>query len=282
MDRLSRRSFLKALAHLTLAVGGSSLGLYGYARELEPEWLKVERVSIPLPSLDPQGPPIRIAQLSDIHLHPHTQLDQVQRAVERCNALRPHLVVLTGDFVYANTQSAWDLALALAKLEAPQGLFAILGNHDYWTDPEEVQTALENVGVRFIINRGATLHVRGQGLNLAGLDDIWSGQPDLDAALGPLPPEHPTLLLCHEPDFATQVAADGRVQLQLSGHTHGGQVRIPGFGAPILPPFGRQFDQGLFQVGSMLLYVNRGLGVISPPVRVNCRPEVTLITLAAR
>ena len=114
---------------------------------------------------------------------------------------------------------------------------------------------------------------------LAGLDDGWSGQPDLNLALQNLSPGIPTILLMHEPDFADIFSKDKRVSLQLSGHTHGGQVRIPGLGAIVLPDYGKKYEQGLYRVKDMWLYTNRGIGVIWPAVRFNCRPEITEITL---
>jgi predicted MPP superfamily phosphohydrolase len=128
-------------------------------------------------------------------------------------------------------------------------------------------------------NEALTLNINGAGFTLAGVDDVWSGQPDLRAALNQVPPDSPTLLLAHEPDFADISAQDGRVALQLSGHTHGGQVRLPGVGALILPYLGQKYDIGLRQVGQMWVYTSRGVGLIGPPIRLNCPPEITEITL---
>jgi hypothetical protein len=118
-----------------------------------------------------------------------------------------------------------------------------------------------------------------RGLWLAAVDDVWEGQADLDAALAGAPPGATAVLLAHEPDFADTVAADGRAALQLSGHSHGGQVRLPLLGPPVLPYLARRYPAGLYRAGRMQLYVTRGVGVIAPPVRFNCRPEVTVITL---
>jgi predicted MPP superfamily phosphohydrolase len=123
------------------------------------------------------------------------------------------------------------------------------------------------------------LDIGGELLYLAGVDDGWSGQPDLKAALDEHRGNTPVILLAHEPDLADAFARDGRVSLQLSGHTHGGQVRVPALGPIILPYLGQKYDQGLHRVNDMWIYTNRGLGVIPPPVRLNCRPEITEITL---
>jgi predicted MPP superfamily phosphohydrolase len=138
---------------------------------------------------------------------------------------------------------------------------------------------LQEVGIPVLINQGIIIEVGEEKLHIAGLDDGWEGSPDLNAAMETSISESPTILLLHEPDFISETAKDHRITLQLSGHTHGGQVRIPGFGAPILPDYGRLYDYGLFRVNETWLYVNPGIGVIPPPVRFNCRPEITEFTL---
>jgi predicted MPP superfamily phosphohydrolase len=167
----------------------------------------------------------------------------------------------------------------LASLNAKYGIFAVLGNHDLWTDAVVVRAGLEREGVPVLVNQGVTLSVGRDNIYLAGLDDAWSGQPDLSAALDGSATDIPVILLAHEPDVADISALDGRVSLQLSGHSHGGQVRLPGVGAPILPYLGQKYEQGVYRVNNMWVYTNRGLGVIPPPVRLNCPPEITEITL---
>ena len=142
-----------------------------------------------------------------------------------------------------------------------------------------VRSGLEEVGLPVLKNSGISLSISQEMINLAGLDAGWGGQPDLNLACKDLPPGIPTILLMHEPDFAVTFSQDKRVSLQLSGHTHGGQVRIPFLGALVLPDYGKKYDSGLYLVNEMWLYTNRGIGVIGPPVRLNCRPEITEITL---
>ena len=135
-------------------------------------------------------------------------------------------------------------------------------------------------GLPLLENEGIALTVNGEVLYLAGVDDGWGGQPDLSLALVERPSDTLTILLAHEPDLADQFARDSRVSVQLSGHSHGGQIRLPLIGAPVLPHLGKKYDQGLYQVNEMWLYTNRGLGLITP-VRINCPPEITEITLEA-
>jgi predicted MPP superfamily phosphohydrolase len=277
--KISRRNFLKALGQVTLGSLVAGAAGYGYSTQIEPGWLAVEQIRVPVKQLKPALEGFKIVQMSDIHLHPYTQLEFVQKAIAKANELRPDLVVLTGDYVLESADSIYELAPALAGLNPKYGIFTILGNHDLWTNEEVVRTGLQQAGLPVLINEGLALGVGSELLYLAGLDDGWSGQLDLSAALAKLPADVPVILLAHEPDLADNFARDGRISLQLSGHSHGGQVRLPGIGAPILPYLGRKYDQGLYRVGEMWLYTTRGIGLGPVPTRFNCPPEITEITL---
>jgi predicted MPP superfamily phosphohydrolase len=277
--KLTRREFLKVVTYGTVGFGITTLGGYAYATSIEPNWLDLERVNIPIQGLQPALEGVRIAVLSDIHLHPFTGIELVKEAVEVINDLNPDLMVLLGDYVLESANAIFELAPVLANLKSQYGVYAILGNHDLWTDAETVKSGFHQVGIPMLVNSGKEIAINGEKLYLAGLDDGWSGKPDLETALAACPVDVPVILLMHEPDFIDIFAQDARVTLQLSGHTHGGQVRPPGFGSIILPQYGRNYAHGLYQVKSAWLYVTRGLGVIGPPVRFNCRPEITEITL---
>jgi len=195
------------------------------------------------------------------------------------NELNPDLVVLTGDYVWQELAAIDELAPILAGLNAKYGVFSTLGNHDYWLDADVITAAMESAGLPVLINQGLSIQHGKRTIYIAGLDDGWSGKPDLNKTLDRVDPAEPVILLCHEPDLADRYSLDGRVNVQLSGHTHGGQIRIPGIGALILPYLGRKYDLGLYRVNDMLLYTNRGLGVISEPVRLNCPPEISQFIL---
>jgi predicted MPP superfamily phosphohydrolase len=276
---LSRRCFMKTLGISALSITAAGLLGYGYVFHVEPEWLSLERVQVSIAKLPSGFQGFRIVCLSDFHFEPFTRLDFIRRVVRRVNDLEPDLICLLGDYVFAQADSIRELAPVLAGLHADQGVFAILGNHDLWTDAEVVQVGLEAEGIQVLVNQRVLLDSAGEVIVLAGLDDGWSGEPDLQQALEGTPKNTPVILMLHEPDLADQIALDGRVGLQLSGHSHGGQVRLPFFGAPFLPEYAHKYDQGLYRVRGMWLYVTRGIGVIYPPGRFNCRPEVTEITL---
>ncbi len=161
------------------------------------------------------------------------------------------------------------------------GRFAILGNHDAGSDPVRVTRALHDHHVPVLVNRSVPLERGKDRIWLAGIDDVLEGRPDIGLALTNIPAAELTILLAHEPDFADEASLTP-VDLQLSGHSHGGQVWLPGIGAPWLPRLGRRFPRGLYKVGNLTLYTNIGIGTIRAPIRINCPPEITLITLRSK
>lgn len=275
VTRSSRRGCLQAtvLAGVSL-LGGTSVGL-----ALMSDRPCVEHVVVPR-GTDAESAPLEIAQLSDLHVETERDVRRLALAVSQILVAHPDMIVLTGDYV-RHRAHAIDLAVPqLSRLAAPLGVYAVLGNHDLWTDRRVVTEGLRRAGITVLVNQGTMLSTNGKAVYLAGLDDGWSGQPDLDRALADHVPGVPVILLFHEPDLGESHVKEGRVWLQLSGHSHGGQVRVPGRGALVLPDYARRYDMGLYQVGPGWIYVNRGLGHASVPVRFNCAPEITLLRLA--
>jgi len=228
--KISRREFFQYSA-LTLGAGVSSVLAYA---ALKNELLNpiVEHISIPIKDLPPSMKGFRIVQISDIHLKPIVTLNLVRKTVAMVNTLQPDLIVITGDFVTRFISAIYELGPVLAQLRASYGVFASLGNHDLWTDAAVITQVLNNSGVHVLINQGTPVSIDGETLWLAGVDDAISGQPNLYGALRGMPYEAPVVLLGHEPDPADEFSQDGRVNLMLTGHSHGGQIRIPGFGSP--------------------------------------------------
>lgn len=271
MARCTRRVFLGVCGGAVL--GG--LGLAHYAWQVEPQRLLVSEITLTASVTAP----VSLAFVSDLHLGPDVTLAEIERVVNVVNGLAPDLVLLGGDYVSHTAETMPALAGVLARLTARLGVYAVLGNHDLWTDRELVQRGLEAAGARVLVNAGEEVATPGGPIYLAGLDDAWSGQPDYTQAMAAHREGTPTILLQHEPDPAAERADDARLLLQLAGHTHGGQVRLPLIGAPVLPLHGRRYVAGLYTVGRSHLYVTRGIGVIKPPVRFNCPPEVAVFTL---
>lgn len=274
---MNRREFMKVGS--MFAAGGLLAKVSQIELNDETNTPVLERVEIPIKNLNAALEGFTIAQLSDIHLQPYTKPGLVQQAVEMTNELQPDLVVLTGDYVWRDQDAAFELAPILAGLNARHGVYSVLGNHDLWLDVNATVRAFEEAGLPMLINQGVEI-VEGNGsFYLAGMDDGWSGQPDLNLTLEKAPPDIPIVLLLHEPDLVDETSQNPRIALQLSGHTHGGQVLIAGRPPIFTPTLGKKYSQGLFRVNDTWLYTNRGLGVISVPLRFNCPPEVTLLTL---
>jgi predicted MPP superfamily phosphohydrolase len=213
----------------------------------------------------------------------------IRKAVDLVKGLAPDLVALTGDFVTVPALRKRDRAAAehavpcselLAPLSSKTGVYAVLGNHDSHTDPEVVAEALSSRGIRVLRNEAVALERDGARIWLAGVGDVLTGFARLDATLKPIPDSEAVVLLAHEPDFA-DVVARRSVDLQLSGHSHGGQVRLPLLGPPVLPELARKYPRGLRTVGRTMLYTNVGLGTIIVPIRVLVPPEVTMLRLRA-
>jgi len=292
-QRISRRRFLRL--GCGVLVGGAATCALGpvYATQVEPRWIEVTRLDVPLPGLPEALDRFTITQLSDLHLGPHVSGGDVRRSVEIANGLGADLIVLTGDFVYRSAGYSAACAQELASLRARYGVYAVLGNHDVWTDADEVAGNLAGAGVVVLRNERRALEVGDTRLWLLGIEDtghtggffgdfrvIWREAADaLAALLEGIAAKEPRLLLVHNPDF-TEMLPEGRVDLAVCGHTHGGQVRLPFIGAPVVPScFGQKYVSGLVQGPSTLVYVNRGIGLIAPPVRFNCRPEITRLRL---
>jgi predicted MPP superfamily phosphohydrolase len=263
-------------------VGAS--GITEYSRWIEPQKLSIERREIVLGRLRPEMNGFTIALMSDFHYG--TYIDRVLKsAVQAVNSAAPDVVLLAGDFITWHHDHGGHLAddadtcaRILSGLQPGAGIMAVLGNHDYARRPEIVTEALRNHGIKVLNNGASAVEKNGARLWIAGVDDVLEGHPDLTAALQQVPRDEPTVLLAHEPDYADEVSRNHLVDLQLSGHSHGGQVRLPILGAPILPRLAEKYPMGSYRVKGMHLYTNRGLGMSAPRVRFNCPPELTLLT----
>jgi uncharacterized protein len=279
--KFSRRDFLK-LALETFATGIVSLL---YPLIIEPSWVDIEEVDLPLARLPKSFSGFRLAQISDIHIGGWMNRAYLRQVIELVERQKPDLVVITGDHLLGHSwnnaldTAAKDYVAEMSVLTQKVRVLAVLGNHDYWTDATKVREMLLQCGVLEIGNSIYTLKRNDDELHIAGVDDIWEKHDRLDEVLAKLPESGAAILLAHEPNFADTSAETGRFDLQLSGHTHGGQVVIPFYGAPILPYLGDKYYSGLYKVRQMWQYTNRGVGMIEPSVRFNCRPEITIFTL---
>lgn len=282
---LTRRDFLKLLWAGLIDTFLLTLVGTGYGVLVEPGQFKVENIRLQLNRLPRAFSGLRVAQISDIHMGGWMDRERFQQVADILIAQKPDLLLITGDFLighyYSNssTQSLDDLAAVLSPLAKSIPSFAILGNHDYWTNAEAVRQMLSVSAIPDLTNAVFTLRNNGARLHLCGVDDVWEGTPRLGLLASQLPVGDAAILLAHEPDFADKSVKTGMFDLQLSGHTHGGQVVLPFLGPPILPHLGRKYPSGLYRVGNMHLYTNRGVGMAKLPIRLNCPPEITIFQL---
>jgi predicted MPP superfamily phosphohydrolase len=284
---ISRRDFLRlikfmGLEAMLLAIGG---GLY--MREYEPSWVEVKEVSLKLPRLAKPFSGLRMAQISDLHFGGWMTKEALTDIVQMVIAQSPDVVVITGDFVMGHNrvprmfEKLGELADALKALSDRLPTLAVLGNHDYWLDHDAVAKMLRQAGIQELNNSVNTIKLGGERLHIAGVDDVMVRQSRMGVILSQLPDDGCAVLLAHEPDYADLSAETGRFDLQLSGHSHGGQVVLPFIGPPVLPSLARKYPSGLYKVKDMFQYTNRGVGMTPPYVRLNCRPEITIFTLEA-
>ncbi|HYF35682.1 MAG TPA: metallophosphoesterase [Prosthecobacter sp.] len=268
------------LAAVGGTTGGTALAGSGSAGRRN---LKLERVEIILPNLPPALDGFRIGQLSDLHLEPFTTEADIQKAVEMCNGLNPDLITLTGDFVTDTAEAAPTIAELLGQLRAPQGVFACLGNHDYWSGAAQVVKALKEQKIPVLCEETRRIRTDRGSLYLGATDSNYMQEPNVRKTLAEFKEKQPLVLMMHEPDGADVVAAAGVQALQLSGHTHGGQLRFLGKDPMNMrrARWGKKYLEGHYNLGSVQLYVNRGIGCVGVPWRIGCPPEVTEITLRA-
>lgn len=271
----SRRSILRQLT--ALAVCSSTSAVVAADRKK----LKIERVEIQVPGLPAALDGFRIGQISDLHLEPFTTQEDIWDAVQTVNSLKPDLVAVTGDFVTNNTKAAGLVADTVSHLKADHGVYASLGNHDFWSGPGDVVRALQQKNIPVLSNETRRILTDKGALWLGGIDSVYINKPDVRKTLQDWKDTQPLILMMHEPDAADEIAAAGVKALQLSGHTHGGQLV---FGKRSPSPIrrarhGKKYLAGHYKVGGLELYVNRGIGCVGVPLRIGAPPEVTEITL---
>ena len=281
LPRINRRKFIRLAGAAAVAALGTDSVL------IEPMRPRLERQEIFLRRWPSRLDGFTIALLSDFHYDPVFSMHPIRSAVEMVNKLGPDLVALAGDFITSpmfgksasGAAAAEPCAQLLQPLRAPHGVWAVLGNHDEDADPPRVINALGAVEIRVLRNEAIPIERDGDRSWLAGIKDVLVKRgADLPSVLRAIPSGEPVVLLAHEPDYADYVARYP-VDLQLSGHSHGGQIRLPWLQPLYLPPLARKYYQGMYKVRNLTLYTSRGLGTIRLPIRLNCAPEVTLITL---
>jgi len=282
-ENMNRRSFLKKALGSILAVAGLSGTTYYYAREIEPGSLHINENIIASPSISPAFNHFKIVQFSDTHLGFQYTLDQFKQLTKTINDLQPDVIVFTGDLVDEPHLYHWDNRLIgiLRSLKAEHGKYWIYGNHDHGGyGTEIVLDVMEQAEFTLLKNSHTMIEIEGDTFILAGIDDVLLGKPNIKEALRDVNPDLFTVLLAHEPDYADKTV-EFPVDIQLSGHSHGGQIRFPFLGDVYTPAYAEKYVEGKYtlQNGKLDLYVNKGIGTTRVPYRFLCQPEIHLFTL---
>lgn len=249
-----------------------------FGTEFSKEFFDVVNVDIELDNLDFSFNNYKIINLTDIHIGQWLTPEYLDGVVDYVNTLNPDLITLTGDYVsYILEGYEKDLERSFKKLKARDGKLAVLGNHDHWLGASEIRNILKKANIKDLSNDVCTIR---ESLNIAGIDSYTVGADDLECVLTKLPQEGVNILLAHEPDFAKISSKTGKFDLQISGHSHGGQFIIPGTNiAPFRGPKSTKYPVGKYKVKNMIQYTSRGLGTNTFWMRINCKPEITLFHL---
>lgn len=272
---ISRRNFLKG----GIVLSGVVI-LDGFV--LEPKDVEVQRLDVRIAGLPPAFNGFTICQLTDIHHSPVVSLGYIDRVVNKANSLKPDLVALTGDYIDDEREYAGPVIESLSGLKSSHGIVSILGNHDYFIGESHISGVIAQSRIPLLKNSHMIIRSGGDALCIAGVRDYLQDRPDAKEALKGAPVDMPRILLSHHPDYSEYLPEGERIDLVLSGHTHGGQVRLPLSFAPVVPSeFGQRYSGGLVRNRHTQVYVSRGVGVSTIPVRFNCPPEITLIRLVA-
>ncbi|MEH7177357.1 metallophosphoesterase [Neobacillus vireti] len=286
-QKLKRRTFLKRIFGTFLTVLGLGSGGYFYAKRIEPSLLEINKLEIKHSLIPNSFNGIKIVQFSDTHLGFHYNLNQLKNLVKKINHLQPDIIIFTGDLLDEPNKykEINKVAPILQQLKANMGKYCIYGNHDHGGYGSEIYKNLMELS-NFTVLLNESLRIKqndGSFISLLGIDDQMLGKPDLSLAMKQVTEDSFKLLLSHAPDIADEASAY-QIHWQLSGHSHGGQVKIPFIGALVIPPFAKNYPEGFYSIGTsnpLSLYVNRGIGTTRLPFRFMAKPEITVFTLVS-
>lgn len=277
---MNRRKFLIRTFWCGAALAGVGTTAYGL---WEPSQIRIRPQSILLPTLPASFDGKTIAVLTDFHHGPLVGIEFIRAAVSIAQSLNADAYALVGDFAHKGTHTAEQLPPcleAVSVLRAPLGVFAVPGNHDMQDSGRIYRESIRSTPLLDVTNRSVRTLSGADALWFAGVDDFWWGKPNLNAALDGIPAGEAVVLLAHHPDYA-ETNSDPRVGLVLSGHTHGGQAYVPGLGTAWMPSrYGAKYRGGLVDAPYSQVFVSRGLGEAGIPIRLNCPPEINVLTLA--
>ncbi len=275
------KTIKKWLGMFTIIAIALFASCYIYGSKIEPNWIEVVPIQLAIPNLSPAFNEFKIVQISDLHSNRFMPAQRLDRIIKLVNQQKPDVIAITGDFITRHTDfNSQKLEEKLSKLVPQISTLSVLGNHDHKGNAtDKLKQALAHSNVTNLDNQVYVIERGTKKLVFAGVDDPYWGKPDLDRVIKLLPDDSAAILLVHEPDYIAKSAATHKFALQLSGHSHGGQIKIPFLNPLVLPYGGKKYFVGLNQVEDTLEYTNRGLGMTGLPLRINSRPEITVFTL---
>lgn len=272
------KSWLSKFILTTMLLG---ICCYIYAKKIEPNWIEVVPIQLTIPHLAPAFADFKIVQISDLHISKFMTEQRLNKIIQLVNQQQPDAIAFTGDLITQDTNfDPQKLAPQLTQLKPKWATLAVLGNHDHWRqDIAFLKRTFSQNNITLLNNQVYLIEDGSQQLAIAGIDDPYWGEPNLAQTIAQIPENVLAILLVHEPDYIDISAKTHKFILQLSGHSHGGQVRIPWLAPLVLPYKGRKYFAGLNQVEGTYAYTNRGLGMTGIPMRFGSRPEITVFTL---
>ncbi|MGI8314072.1 metallophosphoesterase [Halobacillus mangrovi] len=283
--KLTRRKFIKNSLRSVFGIIGLTGASYYYARYVEPRMIAIRNFTLESVKIPTSLHDVKVLQFSDTHVGYHYDLKQFKKLINEINNQKPDLILFTGDLVDAPHLYDFpdELPILLSQLSSPLGKFWIYGNHDHGGNgTEKIKEVMKAGGFKLLQNSHTRIGDNKGSFILAGLDDVMLGRPNIDEALHLVDPDIFTLLMVHEPDVADEIQ-HYPVDIQLSGHSHGGQVQLPIYGYMITPPYAEKYVEGSYQLGDRLqLFVSRGVGTTRMPYRFLCRPEISVYTLKSK
>jgi predicted MPP superfamily phosphohydrolase len=267
--------------HVIIFILGVAWLVIFYGSFVEPRIILTHEYDVDITTTSATGEEIKVVVLGDFHLGPYNDEYLVENVVRKVNKIKPDLILLVGDYITNKDRAVLGFA-AFTKLKPPYGIFAVTGNHDYLGDDvEAVVNSLQGYGVHFLRNSGATIKIDGKELYLAGVDDYWFGEMDVTEALINKLPGQPSIFLAHNPDVVKYVPLPLRFGIMVSGHTHGGQIRLPLIGSLVQPPtdLPKEYSKGRQEYEGRQMFITSGLGQVGPRARLFNPPEIAVLNV---
>lgn len=265
----------KKIVLCVLILGFAAL-IYSF---IEPYWLQTKEVTLSSKDIPSSFNNARIVFVSDIHHGPYFSRNRVRDLVDRINALNPDIVLLGGDYVHRELKYIEPCFEEFKNLKPTIGIFGVLGNHDHWESAELTRKSMKNAGIEIMDNRAAWINKGKDRIKIGGVGDVFEDKQDMNPTINDVSENDFVLLLSHSPDYVEQIRTK-KIDMVLSGHTHGGQVTLFGLWAPLIPSkYGQKYRTGIIETDYTKVLVTNGVGTVTPPVRFFARPEIVLIHL---